>query len=306
MNVHGKKWWRAARNLRLRWANSPSLVLGCVIVGGFTIVALFAHLLEPYSVHSQVGQVFAAPSLRHPLGIDGGGYDVLSLLIEGTRVSLLIGSAASVVAMAIGGSIGIVAGYIGGRVDAVLMRITDYFIVIPALPLMIIVSAVWGPSLTHVIFVVGLLLWSPTARVVRAHVLSLRERGFIRRAQAMGASNWRIVIHHVLPHSWALLVANTVITVASAIFFEAALAFLGLESANTISWGTMIELSFQRAAVSAGAWWTILPPGICIALIVLGCNLLGTALEHTGNPRARLPHVSRRRFQIATDEGTHS
>lgn len=277
------------------------LVLGLAIVGGFAFVAIFARVLEPYDVHQQVGEVFARPSGDHLLGIDDGGYDVLSRLIEGARVSLLIAVAASTVAMLVGGGVGITAGYLGGRVDSVLMRITDYFIVIPALPLMIVIAAVWGPSLDHVILVVGLLLWNTTARVVRAHVLSIRERGFIRRAQAMGAGHWRIVFHHILPHTRALLIANTVLTVAVAIFFEAALAFLGLEAADTISWGTMISSSFQRAAISDGAWWAIVPPGACIALIVVGCNLVGTAIEDESNPRVLMPHVSRRRFVVEED-----
>lgn len=288
---------RLRHALRPRPVKNWSLVIGSVILGTFVLLAIFAPLVEPYGVQTQVGEVFAKPSGSHWLGIDDGGYDVLSRLIQGARVSILIATAASAVAIVIGGGIGIVAGYRGGRVDSVLMRITDYFIVIPALPLMIVVSAVWGPSLSHVILVIGLLLWSQTARVIRAHVLSIRERGFIHRAQAMGASNWRILTRHVLPHTRGMLVANVVLTVAVAIFFESALAFLGLESPSTISWGTMIANGFQRAAISAGAWWVIIPPGVCIALVVLGCNLIGTAIEDASNPRVALPHISRRRFQ---------
>jgi peptide/nickel transport system permease protein len=294
----------AARHWPNRWRSrfsvtwTKSLIVGTVILTVFVFVALLAPWLEPYGVHEKVGEVFASPSLGHPLGLDGGGYDVVSRLMEGARVSLLISAAASAVAMLIGGGIGIAAGYVGGRTDGVLMRITDYFIVVPALPLMIVVSAVWGPSLSHVILIVGLLLWAPTARVIRAHVLSLRERAFIRRSQAMGASDWRIVTRHVLPHTRALLVANTVLTVAVAVFFESALAFLGLESADTISWGTIIADGFQRAAISNGAWWAILPAGVCIALVVVGCNLVGTAIEDSANPRVLVPYISRRRFSV--------
>jgi peptide/nickel transport system permease protein len=281
-----------------------ALIAGSTIIGAFALIALLARAIEPYDVHRQVGPVFERPSSRHLLGIDDGGFDVLSRLIEGARVSLMIALAASAVAMIVGGGIGIAAGYFGGRIDGVLMRITDYFIVIPALPLMIVIAAVWGPSLSHVILVVGLLLWNQTARVVRAHVLSIRERGFVRRTQAMGAGHWRIIWHHILPHTRALLVANTVLTVAVALFFESALAFLGLESADTISWGTMIANAFQRAATSDGAWWAILPPGACIALVVIGCNLVGTSIEDGSNPRVRMPHVSRRRFTIRSSDGT--
>lgn len=289
--------------IKRRWQKSiigrnPSLAVGCAIVGAFVLIAIFGRLLEPYSATAQVGGVFAPPSAHHLLGLDDSGYDELSRLIEGARVSLLVGGTASAVAMMIGGGIGITAGYLGGRVDAVLMRITDYFIVVPALPLMIVVAAVWGPSLLHVILIVGVLLWSWPARVVRAHVLSLRERGFIHRAQAMGASRGRIIIRHVLPHTRAMLIANVVLTVAVAIFFEAALAFLGLESASTISWGTMIANAYQRAAISTGAWWAIVPPGACIALVIVGCNLIGTAIEDSANPRIRMLHISRRRASV--------
>jgi peptide/nickel transport system permease protein len=272
--------------------------LGVAIVAVFGLIAVFAHVLEPYGANTQVGPVFSPPSGHHLLGTDDGGFDELSRLIEGSRVSLLVGITASLVAMVIGGGIGITAGYLGGRVDGILMRTTDYIIAVPVLPLMIVVSAVWGPSLFHVILIVGVLLWSWPARVIRAHVLAVRERGFIRRGRAMGASNWRILVHHILPHTRAMLLANVVLTLATAVFFESALAFLGLESASTISWGTIIANAYQRAAISTGAWWAIVPPGVCIALVVVGCNLVGTAIEDAANPRARIPHVSRRRVAI--------
>jgi peptide/nickel transport system permease protein len=281
---------------------NPSLAIGCAVVALFVVVAILGPVLEPYDVHTQVGDVFAAPSSSHPLGIDDGGYDVLSRLIEGARISLLIGATASIVAMVIGGLVAIPAGYAGGRTDSILMRITDYFITVPALPLMIVVAAVWGASVSHSILIVGVLLWAWPARVVRAHVLTLRERGFIHRAQAMGASNWRIVTRHVLPHTRAMLIANVVLTIAVAVYFESALAFLGLEDASTISWGTMIATAYQRAAISAGAWWAIVPPGVCIAIVVVACNLIGTAIEDSANPRVRMPHVSRRRVEVVARE----
>jgi peptide/nickel transport system permease protein len=279
----------------------PSLVIGWLLIALFVSMAILGPLIEPYNPTTIVGHVFAPPSAHHLLGLDDSGYDELSRLITGSRVSLLVGITASAVAMLIGGGVGIAAGYVGGRTDAVMMRITDYFLVVPALPLMIVVAAVWGPSLPHVILIVGALLWSWPARVVRAHVLGLRERGFIHRAQAMGASNWRIVFRHVLPHTRAMLIANVVLTVAVAVFFEAALAFLGLESASTISWGTMIQNAYQSAAISAGAWWAIVPPGVCIALVVIGCNLIGTAIEDSSNPRIRIPYISRRRLTIESE-----
>ena len=168
------------------------------------------------------------PSWSHPLGLDDGGIDMVTLLMWGARISLVVGFAATLVSMVIGGAVGLAAGYFGGKVDTVLMRITDYFLVIPDVPLMIVVAAIWGPSLFHIIIVIGILLWTGTARVLRAQVKSVRERVYVKRARALGAGHMRIIVRHVLPQVAPLLIANTVLTVAVAIFDETALAFLGL------------------------------------------------------------------------------
>ena len=141
------------------------------------------------------------------------------------------------------------------------MRITDYFLVIPDVPLMIVVAAIWGPSLFHIVIVIGILLWTSTARVIRAQVKSVRERVYVKRARSLGAGHPRIVVRHVLPQVAPLLIANTVLTIAVAIFDETALAFLGLGDPSRISLGKVIENAFQRAAISSGAWWAIVPPG---------------------------------------------
>src|SRR5262249_7098490 len=199
-------------------------------------------------------------------------------LIWGGRTSLIVGFAATFVAMVIGGGIGLISGYFGGGLDVGLMRVTDYFLVIPDLPLAIIVAAVWGPSLTHLILVIALLLWTTTARIVRAQVMSVRERSYVKRERALGASDTRIIIRHVLPQIGPLLIANTVLTVAVAIFDETALAFLGLGVPGAISWGSTIEFAFLRTAISAGAWWAVIPAGLCVALVIMGCFWLGQAI----------------------------
>jgi peptide/nickel transport system permease protein len=268
-----------------------ALILGAAMLAIFALVALLAPLLEPYSPHAQVGPDFAPPSSAHPLGLDDGGVDMLSLVIAGTRISLLVGVAATAIAVVIGSIVGVCAGYFGGRVDGFLMRVTDISLVVPVLPLMIVVAAIWGPSLSHAILIIGLLSWTVMARVMRAQVLSVRERAFVRRVKAMGASDARIIWHHVLPQVRALLFANAITVVAAAIFFEASLAFLGLESAATISWGTLIANAFNRAASSAGAWWAFVPPGVCIALFVLACSLVAMSLEDHENTRVLTPYI---------------
>ncbi|MEA2556368.1 MAG: peptide/nickel transport system permease protein, partial [Actinomycetota bacterium] len=235
----------STRRLRAAiWAilkDRPSAIVGAAVLALFVLVAVFAPLIAPHGLHERIGPPFGTPGAYPPLGLDDGGGDILSLLMWGARISLMVGFAASLVAIMIGGTVGVIAGYFGGVTDTVLMRITDYFLAIPDVPLMIVVAAIWGPSLWHIVLVIGLLLWTSTARIVRAQVKSVRERVYVKRARALGAGNARIIFRHVLPQVAPLLVANTVLTIAVAIFDETALAFLGLSDPSKISWGKMIK-----------------------------------------------------------------
>jgi peptide/nickel transport system permease protein len=276
----------------------PSALVGAAILLLVLFGAVLAPWLAPYDLHKQVGPVFGHPSWSHPLGLDDGGIDMVTLLMWGARISLVVGFAATLVSMLIGGTIGVLAGYFGGKTDTILMRITDYFLVIPDVPLMIVVAAIWGPSLFHIVIVIGILLWTGTARVIRAQVKSVRERVYVKRARSLGASHLRIVLRHVMPQVAPLLIANTVLTIAVAIFDETALSFLGLGDPSRISLGKVIENAFQRAAISTGAWWAIVPPGALVALIILACSLIGGALEDALNPRLRVAHLSARTFRL--------
>jgi peptide/nickel transport system permease protein len=276
----------------------PSAAVGAVLLLLVLLGAVLAPVLAPYGLHKQAGPVFGHPSWSHPLGLDDGGIDMVTLLMWGARISLVVGFAATFVSMVIGGAVGVAAGYFGGKVDTVLMRITDYFLVIPDVPLMIVVAAIWGPSLFHIVIVIGILLWTSTARVIRAQVKSVRERVYVKRARALGAGHARIVFRHVLPQVAPLLIANTVLTIAVAIFDETALSFLGLGDPSRISLGKVIENAFQRAAISTGAWWAIIPPGALVAVIILSCSLVGGAIEDALNPRLRVAHLSARSFRL--------
>jgi peptide/nickel transport system permease protein len=278
----------------------PSAAIGVVTLLVVLAAAVLAPWIAPYGLHEQVGPPFGPPSWSHPLGLDDGGIDMVTLLMWGARISLVVGFAATLVSMLIGGTVGVLAGYYGGRTDTVLMRITDYFLVIPDVPLMIVVAAIWGPSLFHIVIVIGILLWTSTARVLRAQVKSVRERVYVKRARSLGASHGRIVVRHVLPQVAPLLIASTVLTIAVAIFDETALAFLGLGDPSRISLGKVIENGFQRAAISTGAWWAIVPPGVLVAIIILSCSLIGGALEDALNPRLRVAHLSARTFRLRT------
>jgi peptide/nickel transport system permease protein len=292
-----------AGTLRRIISERKAAVVGLGIIVFFVVLALAAPLLAPYSNTAQTCAVFARPSARHWLGCDDGGIDMLSEIIWGGRISLIIGFAATVISMVIGGGIGILSGYFGRWTDIALMRITDYLLVIPDLAFAMVIADVWGPSLLHVILVIGILEWAPTARIIRAQVKSVKERVYIKRARSIGASHWRIVSRHILPQVGPLLIANTVLTVAVAIYLETALAFLGLEDPTTTTWGTILEHAFNRTAVSAGAWWAIVPDGLVITLLIMGCFLLGQAIEDALNPRLRVAHLSGRRWRLRTLAG---
>jgi peptide/nickel transport system permease protein len=276
----------------------PSAAVGATTLLLVIVGAVLAPWLAPYGLHTQVGPVFGHPSWDHLLGLDDGGIDMVTLLMWGARISLVVGFAATLVSMLIGGAVGVLAGYFGGKTDVVLMRITDYFLVIPDVPLMIVVAAIWGPSLFHIVIVIGILLWTSTARVIRAQVKSVRERVYVKRARSLGAGHTRIVLRHVLPQVAPLLIANTVLTIAVAIFDETALSFLGLGDPSRISLGKVIENAFERAAISTGAWWAIVPPGALVAVIILACSLVGGAIEDALNPRLRVAHLSARTFRL--------
>jgi peptide/nickel transport system permease protein len=284
--------------VRRLFAERKAATIGLGIIVLFIALALAAPLIAPYSNTAQSCAVFARPSARHWLGCDDGGIDMLSEIIWGGRVSLIIGFAATVISMVIGGGIGILAGYFGRWTDIVLMRMTDYLLVIPDLAFAMVIADVWGPSLLHVILVIGILEWASTARIIRAQVMSVKERVYIKRARSIGAGHWRIISRHILPQVGPLLMANTVLTVAVAIYLETALAFLGLEDPTTTTWGTILEHAFDRAAVSAGAWWAIVPDGLAITLLIMGCFLLGQAIEDALNPRLRAVHLSTRRWRL--------
>jgi peptide/nickel transport system permease protein len=289
--------------LRWRALRRPSLIFGLAVLVLFILVAIFAPFLEPYDPRAKTGDVYEPPSSAHWLGTDDGGADMLSLVIAGSRVSLIVGFAAALVAMLIGGTIGLWSGFYGGKSDTILMRITDYVLVIPDIPLMIVIAALFGRSLTNIILIIGIIYWTSTARLIRAQTKSVRERAYVTRARALGAGNQRLIGKHVLPQVMPLLIANTVLTVAIAIFAETYITFLGLGDPSLISWGKLIENAFKGDAVLNDAWWAIIPPGVCVTLVILACTMIGMAMEDALNPRLRVGHLSVRRFRLRPLKG---
>ncbi len=278
-----------ARTWRELWAE-PLGKAGVILLTIAVLVAIIAPMTLGTSVLSIIdapGRPFQSPSWHYPLGTDLYGRSVLWLLLWGSRTSLLVGFCAALIAMVIGTTVGLVSGHYGGWIDTVLMRIDDWLLVIPFLPLVIVLNAVLGRGVDKTIFVLGITSWPGTSRILRAQVLSVKQRPFMERTKALGASNRHQMVKHTLPNIMPLVLANTTITVAGAILTESALAFLGLgdPSLTATSWGTMLDDAFTGGAVSAGAWAYLLAPGIAIVLVVLAFTWCGNALEKVLNPR---------------------
>jgi peptide/nickel transport system permease protein len=260
---------------------------GLAVLGLFVFMAIFGEAIAPYDPDASSLDVLAAPSSDHLLGTTEQGSDVLSQLLAGARVSIVVGFAAAIISAVLGSAVGLASGYFGGWTDRILDALENWFLVIPTLPLMIVLARLLDPSLGVLILVIGLTSWAGTGRIVRAQVLTLRERAFVERARALGAKDRYIIKTHILPNTLPLIFANTVLIVAVAILSEAALSFLGLGDPTRISWGTMLENAFEAGAPSAEAWWYVIPPGLCITTLVLAVAVLGYLFEEYINPRLR-------------------
>ena len=232
-----------------------------------------------------------APSPEHPLGTDLRGNDILARLVYGARISLMIGILASAVTMVLGSMIGLLSGFWGGWRDEVLMRITDVFLVLPWLVLMIVFVAVLpgGPSIIKIILVIGITGWAGTARIVRTQVLSVKKRAFIERARSVGAGEFHIIRKHIFPNVFPLIFANAILTVALAILSESALSFLGMGAAATVdvTWGNMLEDALGAHAMYNGFYLWVIMPGLCIVFLVMGFTFIGYALDEIFNPKLR-------------------
>lgn len=277
---------------------------GAVILGILLVCALAAPWLSPFDPAERATRPFASPSGQHWLGADDVGHDLLSMLLHGARVSLFVGVVAASVATAIGTLVGVVAGYARGVVGTVLMRVVDVVLSLPVLPLTIVIGVFAGPGLRTQILVISAVLWAGMARELRAQVLTLRERDHIQAERAMGASSIHVLRRHIAPAVVPLVVPQFVLTVKTAILLEASLSFLGLGDISAASWGSMLSMAHARNAFLTDAWmWWVLPPGIAIAVTVLGFALLGNAIEERSRP-ILLPRKLSRRTLLRTNPET--
>jgi len=279
-------------------------MIGLVTLLAFVFVSIFApqvmwvlaHIAgwpSAYGPFDEVATVGSGhkPTADHWFGTDFRGNDILARTIYGSRVSLLIGFVASLVSMGLGTVVGLFSGFWGGWRDEVLMRITDVFLVLPWLVLMIVFATLLpgGPSVMNVVFVIGITGWSGTARLVRAQVMSLKSRTFVERARSAGAGDYYVVRKHIFPNVFPLVFANSVLTVALSILSESTLSFirLGPDPTRIVTWGNMLEDAMAGYAFLNELYLWFMVPGLCIVFVVLSFTLIGYALDEIFNPRLR-------------------
>ncbi|MFF9490523.1 ABC transporter permease [Streptomyces sp. NPDC014676] len=275
------RFWRQYRTHRAGLFGLATLAL-------FALLALAAPLVvgsDVADVTDAPGSPLESPSPELPFGADRFGRNLLGLVIWGARVSLLVGLLAAVLSVAIGTVIGVTAGHFRGWYATVVMRITDWFLVMPTLVLAIALATVMSRSLLTIVVAIGVTTWPTTARLVRAQTLAVETRPYIERARALGGGHWHIMSRHVLPNVMPLVLAQTTLIISSAILAEATLAFLGLGDPTVVSWGGLLQDAREAGAVSAGHWWYLVPPGIAIAVVALAFTLCGRAVESVLNPR---------------------
>ena len=274
--------------LREAWSmylRSHAAVGGLVVLVAICLVAVFGPWLYPTDPFDMVWAPFSPPGESgFLLGTDYLGRDLLAMIINGARVSLLIGLAAAVVSVVIGVTVGALAGFYGGWVEEVLMRVTEFFQVLPTLLFSMVLVALFGASLPMITFAIGVVSWTAVARITRAEFLRIRELEFVMASRASGVRNGRLMFGVILPNALPPIIVQSALMVGSAILFEAGLSFLGLTDPNVVSWGQIIGSNRQYILDSS---YTVTLPGLAIFITVLAISLVGDGLNDALNPRLR-------------------
>jgi len=268
------------------WKKTPLALIGTVIIGLFLLIALFAPLLAPYDpIATDLSRKLEAPSAAHPFGLDQFGRDVLSRVIMGSRIEVQIIFIISIISITIGLVVGIVAGYFGGVVDEILMRITDIFLAFPRLVLAMAFAAALRPTLANAIVAISLVEWTVYARLARAEAIKVRSQPYIEAIKAVGASDFKIMMFHVLPMSISPVIVQLTMRMGTIILTAASLGFLGLGAQPPLpEWGAIVS---DGRSYLMNNWWITAFPGMAIAITVLGFNLLGDGIRDILDPRIR-------------------
>ena len=282
-----KDFWR-------RFSKNSAAKAGLAIVLVFLIFGVFADVLAPYDPYrgtaNQVyrGQgVYQAPSIYHPMGTDEMGRDIFSRIIYGTRVSLTIGFISQGIATVIGIVLGSLAGYFGGKVDDIIMRTVDLLLIIPTFFLLLLIISLYGPSLINIMVVIGVLGWAGISRMIRAEILSIRQREYVEAAKALGAPDRNIIFSHILPNAISPVIVQAVLGVSGAILYESALSFIGLSDANIVTWGQMLNRAQAHLVSSPPRLWIPIYPGLAIFFLVLAFNMIGDGLRDAIDPKLK-------------------
>jgi peptide/nickel transport system permease protein len=276
-----------------RQVRDPYFVVGMAIYLVFALTALFADAIAPNAPKDILflpdGRLAAAlpPSAAFPLGTTTSGNDIFSQLVHGSQSALIVGVSAAFVVVTVGTLVGLMAGYFGGLIDAILMRIADIALGLPLLPFVIVLAAFLGPSTWNVVAAMSLLLWPNSARIIRAQVLSLRERAYIEAARTAGSGHLRILFYHIAPNVLPLALLFGSIAVGWAILTEASVSFLGFADPDTTTWGFMLQDAYVSQALSRGLYNWFVPPGICVLLLVSAGFFISRSYEQFLFPRLR-------------------
>lgn len=253
-------------------------ILGLILFASFLLAAILSPFISPYDPWDRF-EPYLPPGQDHLLGTNDLGQDILSELIYGSRVSLIVGFGAALMATIIGSIIGLLAGYFKGLVDEILMGFTDIVLMIPQIPLIIVLAAFLRPSFWIIALLMGSLWWTSTARVVRSKALQIREMGYVQSKRSLGFSHLHIIVSDVLPNLSQVVMPKFLLSIASAMIAESSISFLGLGDPSMKSWGMMINFAFSRGGFINGYWWWYMAPGLCITIFVWSIVLLGSLLE---------------------------
>lgn len=264
--------------------DNKQLKIGCSMLTLLILIAVLAPFIAPYNPNALSDDMVVGPSMKYLLGTDGLGRDILSMIIYGARTSLIVGFTAAMIAGIIGTLLGGFAGYFGGKIDGVLGEMINIFMMMPTFFLILIVVALFGSGLFNVMIVIGLTTWVGNAKLMRAQAMSLRERTFIKAAEAIGESKMSILFKHIIPNGIFPIIANTTMGIAGAILVESSLAFLGLGDPNVISWGQIIQ---NGKSYLVDGWWISVFSGLIIIFTVITFYLIGDGLNRVLSPKLR-------------------
>lgn len=269
-----------------QYCKNKLAVAGAIVIILLSLAAILSPLITRYDPNAiNLAEIYKPPSLDHPFGTDMNGRDVFARVMYGARISMSVGFISSGLAGIIGVIIGALAGFFGGKIDNLLMRFVDLVLCIPSFFLLLMVIAMLEPNIYNVMIVIAITSWPGLARMVRAEVLSIRERDYVQAALALGIGRWRIIWRHIIPNVMAPVFVAITLGVAAAILVESGLSFLGLGvQPPTPSWGNILA---QGRTVMQFAWWMTLFPGLAIFVTVLGYNLVGEGLRDALDPRLR-------------------